>query len=72
MAMDLSKGKWIEPARHEEQTCAGTGTGLENVRRRLENAFPNRMRPKLLKKKVVFTYTWKYDNSRGTEHDKAP
>ena len=53
--MDFSKGKWIEPARHEEQTCAGTGTGLEIVRRRLENAFPNHMRPKLLKKKVVFS-----------------
>jgi two-component system LytT family sensor kinase len=35
-------GKWIEPALPEEQTYGGTGTGLENVRRRLENAFPNR------------------------------
>jgi Histidine kinase len=35
-------GRWIEPERQEGQIYGGTGTGLENVRRRLENAFPNR------------------------------
>ena len=33
-------GKWIEPQLQKEQPIAGTGTGLENVRLRLENAFP--------------------------------
>jgi len=35
-------GRWIEPELREGQIYGGTGTGLENVRRRLENAFPNR------------------------------
>jgi LytS/YehU family sensor histidine kinase len=33
-------GKWIEPQVQKGQPSAGTGTGLENVRLRLENAFP--------------------------------
>lgn len=35
-------GRWIEPAIQGERAYGGTGTGLENVRRRLENAFPDR------------------------------
>jgi two-component system LytT family sensor kinase len=35
-------GRWVEPGDPAERTTAGTGTGLDNVRRRLENAFPNR------------------------------
>jgi two-component system LytT family sensor kinase len=31
-------GKWVEP----ETTSSGTGTGLDNVKQRLENAFPNK------------------------------
>lgn len=37
-------GKWIEPLEAKASHQNGTGTGLENVRRRLENAFPNRHR----------------------------
>ncbi|MGB8951465.1 MAG: histidine kinase [Candidatus Aminicenantales bacterium] len=43
-------GKWIESARHEGQRYAGTGTGLDNVRRRLENAFPGRHRLHIFEK----------------------
>ena len=43
-------GRWIEPAQHEDRSSAGTGTGLENVRRRLENAFPNRHRFEIVEK----------------------
>jgi sensor histidine kinase YesM len=35
-------GAWVEPAAGNEQNSGGTGTGLENVRQRLDNAFPNR------------------------------
>jgi len=35
-------GEWVEPAAEMESNSQGTGTGLENVRQRLDNAFPNR------------------------------
>ena len=45
LRMEVSNtGKWIEPAGDRDKAGAGTGTGLENVRRRLDNAFPNRYR----------------------------
>jgi len=34
-------GKWIKPSLGKESNENGTGTGLDNVRQRLENAFPN-------------------------------
>jgi two-component system LytT family sensor kinase len=37
-------GRWVEPEDQDGQPRAGTGTGLANVRRRLENAFPDRHR----------------------------
>jgi Histidine kinase len=37
-------GRWIAPGGQAGRINGGTGTGLENVRRRLENAFPNRHR----------------------------
>jgi two-component system LytT family sensor kinase len=39
-----NSGKWIEPASDEDQMRDGTGTGLDNVRSRLQNAFPGRHR----------------------------
>lgn len=36
----INSGKWIPP--DEEKETVGTGTGLENVRQRMENAFPGR------------------------------
>ncbi len=36
-------GKWVESGQ-EDRMLVGTGTGLDNVRQRLENAFPNRHR----------------------------
>jgi len=38
----VNTGRWLEPGRTEDRPSDGTGTGLENVRRRLENAFPGR------------------------------
>jgi len=43
-------GKWIEPAQDRDQAYASTGTGLENVRRRLDNVFPNRYRFEIFEK----------------------
>lgn len=37
-------GKWLEPSEDKSGNKNSTGTGLENVRRRLENAFPDRHR----------------------------
>jgi LytS/YehU family sensor histidine kinase len=35
-------GHWLQPATEPETKIEGTGTGLENVRARLENAYPNK------------------------------
>jgi len=43
-------GRWIEPGGREGRTNGGTGTGLENVRLRLENAFPGRHRLEVIEK----------------------
>jgi len=37
-------GRWITPGSRDGRIDGGTGTGLENVRRRLDNAFPGRHR----------------------------
>jgi len=39
-----NSGKWISPAPGGNNSASSTGTGLENVRQRLENAFPGRFR----------------------------
>jgi hypothetical protein len=39
-----NSGKWVDPDQPESQSYSGTGTGLDNVRLRLENAFPGRHR----------------------------
>lgn len=35
-------GKWLKNGREDSPSKSGTGTGLKNIRQRLENAFPNR------------------------------
>jgi sensor histidine kinase YesM len=37
-------GSWLEAMKDSEQPPSGTGTGLENVRARLENAYPQKYR----------------------------
>jgi two-component system LytT family sensor kinase len=36
-----NSGRWVEKHENQGRDKAGTGTGLENVKQRLENAFPN-------------------------------
>ncbi|MBN1273868.1 MAG: histidine kinase [Candidatus Aminicenantes bacterium] len=43
-------GKWIEPEDRKDQPDDSTGTGVDNVRRRLENAFPGRHRFEVVEK----------------------
>jgi hypothetical protein len=43
-------GHWIRSISDSEQKSDGTGTGLENVRARLENAYPNRHRFEMLER----------------------
>ncbi|MFH1851922.1 MAG: histidine kinase [Candidatus Neomarinimicrobiota bacterium] len=37
-----NSGRWVDPAENLAQPSGSTGTGLSNIRQRLENAFPNR------------------------------
>jgi LytS/YehU family sensor histidine kinase len=43
-------GKWVPPPPPGGADGQGTGTGLDNVRRRLENAFPDRHRIAIFEK----------------------
>jgi len=67
----INTGRWIEPARREGQICAGTGTGLDNVRHRLENAFPNRHLFEVVEKEGRVYVKLEIQRSPGTGHEKA-
>lgn len=45
-----NSGSWIEPDSGQNEQNQGTGTGLKNIRQRLENAFPDRYHFEVLKK----------------------
>jgi len=65
-------GTWIEPADQERHPNAGTGTGtgLDNVRRRLENAFPNRHRLEIVEKEGRVHIQLEIRKPRGTADEK--
>jgi LytS/YehU family sensor histidine kinase len=42
-------GKWVEKTDSASENKTGTGTGLENVKQRLENAFPGNHRFEVVK-----------------------
>ncbi len=46
----INTGRWVKPGDQVGQLTGGTGTGLDNVRRRLENAFPGRYRFEVVEK----------------------
>jgi len=62
-------GKWSETDRPGDRSSAGTGTGLDNVRRRLENAFPNRHRLELFEKDGCVHVRLEIRDSRGVTHE---
>jgi signal transduction histidine kinase len=64
-------GKWVEPAQEEEQIFASTGTGLDNVRRRLENVFPNRHRFEVFEKEGKVHVQLEIRGYTGEEYEKA-
>jgi hypothetical protein len=64
-------GRWVEPAHHEDEIRAGTGTGLDNVRRRLENAFPNRHRLEIVEKGGRVRIQLEIGKAQGTSDEKA-
>ncbi len=64
-------GKWIEPAQEEKQGFVSTGTGLDNVRRRLENAFPHRHRFEVFEKEGKVHVQLVIQGYSGEEYEKA-
>jgi len=64
-------GKWVESAQQEKQMYASTGTGLDNVRRRLENAFPYRHRFEVFEKEGKVHVQLEIRGYAGEEHEKA-
>jgi two-component system LytT family sensor kinase len=64
-------GKWVEPAQEEKQRFISTGTGLDNVRRRLENAFPNRHRFEAFEKEGKVHVQLEIRGLTGEECEKA-
>jgi len=65
-------GRWIEPGGQEGRINGGTGTGLENVRRRLENAFPHRHRFEVVEKEGRVCIQLEVSQPRGVKDEKAP
>ena len=64
-------GKWVEPAQQEIQILTSTGTGLDNVRRRLENAFPSRHRFEAFEKEGKVHVQLEIRGYTGEEYEKA-
>lgn len=65
-------GRWVEPGDQEEHLRAGTGTGLDNVRRRLENAFPGRHRFEVVEKEGRVHIQLEIRKPQRTEDEKTP
>ncbi|MDH4272354.1 MAG: histidine kinase [Candidatus Aminicenantes bacterium] len=64
-------GRWLEPGGREARINGGTGTGLENVRRRLENAFPNRHRFEVVEKEGRVCIKLEIRQPPGVEDEKT-
>ncbi len=64
-------GKWVEPVQPEMQMLTSTGTGLDNVRRRLENAFPSRHRFEIFEKEGKVHVQLEIQRHEGEEYEKA-
>jgi len=64
-------GRWIEPGGPEGRTNGGTGTGLENVRLRLENAYPGRHRFEVIEKEGRVHIYLEVRSLEGTRHAKS-
>jgi len=64
-------GKWIEPAQQKIQMFTSTGTGLDNVRRRLENAFPSRHRLEVFEKEGKVHVQLEIQGHPGEEYEKT-
>jgi len=65
-------GRWVEPGDQEGHTKASTGTGFDNVRRRLENAFPSRHRLEVVAKEGRVHIQLEIRKPQRTEDEKAP
>lgn len=57
-----NSGRWLE---NSNNNSAGTGTGLNNVKQRLENAFPGRHKLNIEKGENRVTVNFELDNSSG-------
>jgi len=64
-------GKWVEPGQLENQLYSGTGTGLDNVRLRLENAFPGHHCLEFFEKDGCVHVRLEISGCGGATHEKA-
>jgi two-component system LytT family sensor kinase len=63
-------GKWVDADQRESQPYSGTGTGLDNVRLRLENAFPGRHRFEFFEKEGSVHVRLEIHDGAGVAHEK--
>jgi len=66
----INTGKWVEPVDQEPQ-ASGTGTGLDNVRLRLENAYSNNHRFEVVAKQGHVCIQLEIRNLRRINDEKA-
>jgi len=65
-------GQWLDPAREDKEPMpAGTGTGLDNVRRRLENVFPGRHRFDIFEKEGSVTVRLEIEQDPGATDEQT-
>jgi hypothetical protein len=64
-------GRWVKPEDQERRPSASTGTGLDNVRRRLENAFPGRHRFEVVAKEGRVHIQLEIQKPQRTEDEKT-
>jgi two-component system LytT family sensor kinase len=66
-------GQWLDPAQsNKEPLPAGTGTGLDNVRRRLENVFPGRHRFEIFEKEGSVYVQLEINKDLGATDEQTP
>jgi len=64
-------GKWIKRTARKEDDIYGTGTGLENVQKRLENAFPDSHRLDIVEEDGIVNIRLEINKKLSMENEKT-